>query len=164
MDQIIEELRPKLAAVPGIMVFLQNPPPITVSGQFTTSVYQMTLQSAEPEGDLRVGADPLMAEDADAAGLPGRELRLADRQPAGDGGYRSRPRAWPGHYAGADRGRALHALTARAQVSTIYTPADQYAVILEVEPQYQRTPEALSKLYLRSASGLAGAAGYGGED
>ena len=45
VDQIIAELRPKLVAVPGIMAFLQNPPPITISGQFTTSVYQMTLQS-----------------------------------------------------------------------------------------------------------------------
>ncbi|MGH9720334.1 MAG: efflux RND transporter permease subunit, partial [Bryobacteraceae bacterium] len=43
-DQIMEDLRPKLAAIPGIMAFLQNPPPITISGQFTTSVYQMTLQ------------------------------------------------------------------------------------------------------------------------
>ena len=46
VDQIMEELRPKLASVPGLMTFLQNPPPITISGQFTTSVYQMTLQSA----------------------------------------------------------------------------------------------------------------------
>ena len=37
VDQIIEELRPKLAAVPGIMVFLQNPPPITISGQVTNA-------------------------------------------------------------------------------------------------------------------------------
>ena len=40
-----QQLRPKLAEVPGIMTFLQNPPPITINGQFTTSVYQMTLQS-----------------------------------------------------------------------------------------------------------------------
>ena len=45
VDQTIEELRPKVAQVPGVMTFLQNPPPITINGQFTTSVYQMTLQS-----------------------------------------------------------------------------------------------------------------------
>ena len=47
----------------------------------------------------------------------------------------------------------LQLLTAAAQVSVIYAPANQYSVILEVEPQYQRTPEALSKLYLRSSQG-----------
>src|ERR1043166_1226174 len=45
VDQVIEEIRPKLASVPGVIAFLQNPPPITISGQITTSVYQMTLQS-----------------------------------------------------------------------------------------------------------------------
>src|ERR1700728_2338593 len=45
VDQVIESLRPKLFSVPGILTFLQNPPPITVSGQSTTSVYQLTLQS-----------------------------------------------------------------------------------------------------------------------
>ncbi len=45
VDQTIAELRPKLFGVPGILAFPQNPPPITVSGQFTTSAYQLTLQS-----------------------------------------------------------------------------------------------------------------------
>jgi len=38
-------------------------------------------------------------------------------------------------------------------VSVIYAPADQYSVIMEVEPQYQRTPDSLSKLYIRSSTG-----------
>src|SRR5260370_7920254 len=45
VDQIMEELRPQLATVPGMMTFLQNPPPITIIGQFTPSVYHMTLPS-----------------------------------------------------------------------------------------------------------------------
>ena len=36
---------PRLGQVPGIMAFLQNPPPITINGQFSTSLYQMTVQS-----------------------------------------------------------------------------------------------------------------------
>src|SRR5207253_3540722 len=44
VDQTIEQLRPKVMQVPGILTFLQNPPPITINGQFTTSVYQMTVQ------------------------------------------------------------------------------------------------------------------------
>ena len=47
VDQIIQELRPKVAAVPGVFTFMQNPPPITVGGQgVDASVYQLTLQSA----------------------------------------------------------------------------------------------------------------------
>src|SRR5258708_23852232 len=48
---------------------------------------------------------------------------------------------------------ALYTAYGNRQVSTIYTPANEYAVITEVEPQYQRSPEALSKLYVRSAQG-----------
>ena len=46
VDQIIEQLRPQMAAIPSLMVFMQNPPPITVSGQNAQSAYQLTLQSA----------------------------------------------------------------------------------------------------------------------
>src|SRR5437868_4843043 len=43
VDQIIEELRPKLFQVPGIVAFMQNPPPISVGGQITKSLYSLTL-------------------------------------------------------------------------------------------------------------------------
>ena len=46
VDQVMMELRGSLSSVPGVMVFLQNPPPITINGQNTNSAYQMTLQSA----------------------------------------------------------------------------------------------------------------------
>ena len=49
------------------------------------------------------------------------------------------------------------------QVSLIYQPANEYQVILEVQPQYQRTPDALRKLYIHSSHGTAGPAGFGGE-
>jgi HAE1 family hydrophobic/amphiphilic exporter-1 len=48
---------------------------------------------------------------------------------------------------------ALYTAYGSRQVSIIYTPSNEYRVITEVEPQYQRTPEALSKLYIRSANG-----------
>ena len=115
VDQIIAELRPKFAMVPGILVFLQNPPPITVSGQFSTSVYQMTLQSAESERDLRLGADSC-AEDAHAARIPGCELRSADCEPAGDWWTSTAiaPLAL-GVIAATDSGRAVQRPTATAR-------------------------------------------------
>jgi HAE1 family hydrophobic/amphiphilic exporter-1 len=48
---------------------------------------------------------------------------------------------------------ALYAAYGSKQVSTIYTPSNQYWVILEVDPQYQRDPTALSRLYVRAAGG-----------
>ena len=48
---------------------------------------------------------------------------------------------------------ALYSAYGTRQVSTIYTPANQYAVIVEVAPEFQRNPDALSKLYVRSSAG-----------
>ena len=47
VDKIIEELRPKLAQIPGINVYLQNLPPIRIGGALTKSQYQFTLQSPD---------------------------------------------------------------------------------------------------------------------
>src|SRR5207244_5295265 len=47
VDGVIQELYPKLATVPGIRVYLQNPPPIRIGGQLTKSLYQFTLQSPD---------------------------------------------------------------------------------------------------------------------
>ncbi|MGH9369197.1 MAG: efflux RND transporter permease subunit, partial [Thermoanaerobaculia bacterium] len=46
-DEVIQALRPKLAEVPGMRVFLQNPPPIRIGGSLTKSQYQFTLQGAD---------------------------------------------------------------------------------------------------------------------
>jgi hydrophobic/amphiphilic exporter-1 (mainly G- bacteria), HAE1 family len=151
VDETMEELRPKLAAVPGMMTFMQNPPPITISGQNSISVYQMTLQSAnlreiypwvprlvdrmrklpgfvDVSSDLQISSPQVMAAIArDRAAALG--LSVAQIQ------------------------NALFSAYGNRQVSTIFTPANEYAVIMEVEPQYQRSPEALSKLYVRSSAG-----------
>ena len=49
MNEVMAELRPKFAAIPGIIVFMQNPPPIQIGGQLTKSQYQFTLQSPDTE-------------------------------------------------------------------------------------------------------------------
>jgi HAE1 family hydrophobic/amphiphilic exporter-1 len=151
VDQIMEELRPKMAAVPGVMVFLQNPPPIQISGQVTTSVYQMTLQSANLK-EIYSWAPRLAAR---MRGLPGfldvnTDLQIASPQVMVD---IDRDRALALGVSPEQIQNALYTAYGERQVSTIYTPANEYAVITEVEPQYQRTPEALSKLYIRSSQG-----------
>src|SRR4029078_4630375 len=53
-DEVIEELRPKLAQVPGIRAFVQNPPPIRIGGTLTKSLYQFTLQGPDTDELYRV--------------------------------------------------------------------------------------------------------------
>src|SRR6185436_5186362 len=151
VDQIMEDLRPKMATVPGIMTFLQNPPPITISGQFTTSVYQMTLQSTNLK-EIYAWVPRLMDK---MRALPGfvdvnSDLQIRSPQVMVD---IDRDRALALGVSPEQIQNALYTAFGNRQVSTIYTPANLYAVITEVEPQYQRNPEALSKLYVRSSRG-----------
>jgi hydrophobic/amphiphilic exporter-1 (mainly G- bacteria), HAE1 family len=151
VDQTVEDLRPKVMAVPGLFTFLQNPPPITVSGQFGTNQYQLTLQSADLH-EIYTWAPQLTAR---MAQVPGIVDVTNDMQISA-----------PQVMVNIDRDRAqalgvtpekiqdgLFSAYGTRQVSVIYAPADQYLVILEVDPKYQRTPEGLSKLYLRSSNG-----------
>jgi len=151
VDEIMEELRPKIAAVPGILTFLQNPPPITISGQFSTSVYQMTLQSANLQ-EIYAWV-PRMTEKMRA--LPGfldvnSDLQIASPQVMVD---IDRDHALALGVTPEQIQNALYTAYGSRQISTIYTPANEYAVIAEVEPRYQRSPEALSRLYVRSSQG-----------
>ncbi len=151
VDQIMEKLRPQLASVPGILTFLQNPPPITISGQFTTSVYQMTLQSANLK-EIYTWVPPLMEK---MRALPGfldvnTDLQVSSPQVMVD---IDRDRALALGVTPEQIQNALYTAYGTRQISTIYTPANEYPVITEVEPQYQRSPDALSKLYVRSSPG-----------
>jgi HAE1 family hydrophobic/amphiphilic exporter-1 len=151
VDEIIEALRPKVMAIPGVFTFIQNPPPITVSGQYSTSAYQLTLQSPNLE-DIYAWAPRLTDK---VRQLPGfvdvnSDLQIASPQIMVD---IERDRALALGVTPQQLQDALYSAFGTRQVSVIYAPADQYSVILEVLPQYQRSPEALSKLYVRSSSG-----------
>jgi HAE1 family hydrophobic/amphiphilic exporter-1 len=151
VDQIIEELRPKVMAVPGLFTFLQNPPPITVSGQNSASVYQLTLQSASLN-EIYTWAPQLAAK---MRQLPGfvdvnTDMQISAPQVMVD---MDRDRAQALGVTPEQIQDALYSAYGTREVSVIYAPADQYSVIMEVEPQYQRTPDALSKLYIRSSTG-----------
>jgi len=152
VDQTIEELRPKFLAIPGVFTFMQNPPPISVSGQFGTSIYQLTLQSSRLE-DIYTWGPQLMAK---MMQLPGfvdvndNELQAASPQVMVD---IDRDRAEALGVTPQQLQDALYSAFGTRQVSVIYAPADQYQVILELEKKYQRTPDALSRLYVRSSAG-----------
>jgi HAE1 family hydrophobic/amphiphilic exporter-1 len=151
VDQAISELRPKVAQVPGIMTFLQNPPPITINGQFTTSLYQMTLQSVNLK-DIYDWTPKLTQK---IQMLPGfvdvsSDLLIASPQLRVD---IDRDRALSLGVTPEQVQDALYSSFGDRQVSNIYAPANQYAVILEVQPAYQRSPDALQKIYVKSSKG-----------
>jgi HAE1 family hydrophobic/amphiphilic exporter-1 len=151
VDETIMELRPKVGQVPGIMTFLQNPPPITINGQFTTSVYQMTLQSVSLK-DIYEWTPKLTQK---IQTLPGfvdvsSDLLIASPQVRVD---IDRDRALSLGVTPEQVQNALYSSYGDRQVSNIYAPANQYRVILEVQQEDQRTPDALHKIYLRSAKG-----------
>jgi HAE1 family hydrophobic/amphiphilic exporter-1 len=151
-DQFIDQLRPRLLlSVPGVMAFLQNPPPITVSGQNSTSVYQLTLQSASL-GEIYTWAPKLKAR---MQRLPGFVDVNSDQQISSPQVMVNidRDRALALGVSAEQVQDALYSAYGSREVSVIYAPADQYSVILEVAKQYQRSPEALSKLYVRSSQG-----------
>ena len=84
-DEIIQELRKKLLQLPGINVFMQNPPLIRIGGHLTKALYQYSLQDTDTKELFRVGAK-LDEKDFRAARLSGCDHRSANRQPAGQRG------------------------------------------------------------------------------
>jgi HAE1 family hydrophobic/amphiphilic exporter-1 len=151
VDQIIAELRPKLAKVPGIRAYLQNLPPIRVGGRLTKSEYQYTLQGTNTQELYRYA--PLLAEKISA--LPGfldvtTDLQLKNPQVNVE---IDRDRASTLGVTAEQIEDALYSAYGSRQISTIYGATNQYQVILELEPQYQMDPTALSMLYVRSSGG-----------
>jgi hydrophobic/amphiphilic exporter-1 (mainly G- bacteria), HAE1 family len=150
-DEVIEELRPKLAQVPGIRAFVQNPPPIRIGGTLTKSLYQFTLQGSSTDELYRV-APQLEARLKALPGLQDVTTDLQIRNPQLDVQV-DRDRAVSLGVTAQQVEDALFTAFGTRQVSTIYAPNDQYRVIMELRPEDQRDPSALSKLYIRSSSG-----------
>jgi HAE1 family hydrophobic/amphiphilic exporter-1 len=150
-DQIIQELRPKLTAIPGMKVYLQNLPLIRIGGRLTKSEYQYTLQDADTAELYRwapVLVDKLRSmpdfQDVNSdlqITNPTVKIEI-DRDKASTLGVTAEQIE-----------DALYSAYGSRQVSTIFTPSNDYWVILELAPQYQASPEALSLLYVRSSSG-----------
>ncbi len=149
IDRIVQNLRRKLNTVPGIRVFVINPPAIRVGGRLSNADYQYTLQDLDLDSlyrwagilqqefrrlpgfqdvtsDLKIGSPALMVNiDRDRASTLGVDAQQIET--------------------------VLSAAYSARKVSTIYTSSNQYAVILEVAPEFAKDPDALSKLYVRAA-------------
>jgi HAE1 family hydrophobic/amphiphilic exporter-1 len=152
VDQIIADLRPKLAQVPGVRVFMVNQPPINLGGQQgPRSTYQFTLQDTDT--DVLYRSAPML--EAKIRELPGIEdvnsdLRLNNPQIQID---LDRDRISSLGLTVNQVETALYNAYGTRQVSQIYAPNNQYQVIMGVAPEFQRDPAALSMLYVRSSTG-----------
>jgi len=149
-DQVIQELRPKLAQIPGIRVFLQNPPPIRVGATISKSQYQFALQSPNTKDLYRY--TPLL--EAKLREIPilqdvTSDLQISNPQVNVE---INRDKASVLGLTAQQLEEALYTAYGSRQISTIFAPNNQYDVIMELEPQYQLDPAALSMLYIRSST------------
>jgi len=149
--EIVQRLRPKVAAEPGIKVYLQNPPAIRIGGLISKSLYQFTLQGTDtaelyewaPRIEARLRDLPGLQDLTSDLQLTNPEVRVSiDRDKARSLGISARQIE-----------TTLFNAYASRDISTIFTAANSYQVLLEVAPSHQRDPAALERLYLRSNQG-----------
>ncbi len=150
-DEVIQDLRPKVAQVPGIRMFMQNIPAIRIGGQLTKSQYQYTLQSPD-KGSLygyasqledRMKALPQLQDVTSDLQISNPQVNVdIDRDKASAMGLTMQQIE-----------EALYYSYGSRQVSSIFAPNNQYQVILELEDKYQLDPSSLSMLYIRSSTG-----------
>ena len=150
-DQIIQQLRPKLAAIPGIKVYMQNPPAIRIGGQQTAAQYQYTLQSTDLT-ELYQWTEVLLGKIRQIPGLIDVNSNLKNQSPVVALDIDRDKIASYGLSFGQVEDALQNAFSSR-QISTIYGTANQYQVILEVAPEYQLDPSKLSQIYVRASGG-----------
>jgi len=147
-DQIIQGLRPKVMGVPGILMFMQNPPPIRLEATLSKAQYQFVLQSPDTDELYKHASDfemklrglPMIQEVTSDLQIKNPQVNLdIDRDRAATLGITAHQIE-----------DALYSAYGARQVSTIYSPSNQYKVIMELEPQYQMDPSVLGMLYVRS--------------
>ncbi|MDT8070098.1 MAG: efflux RND transporter permease subunit [Terriglobia bacterium] len=150
-NAIIQELRPKLTQIPGIKTFLQILPPIRIGGMLTKSEYQYTLQSVDlhalyyyvPLLERALRRIPELEDVTSDLAINSPQLNVQiDRNKAAALGVSPEQAE-----------QSLYSAFGPRQVSTIYGPSDEYKVLLDMDPSLQTNPDALSTLYLHSASG-----------
>jgi HAE1 family hydrophobic/amphiphilic exporter-1 len=150
-DDVINQLRPQLFGIPGIIGFMQNPPPIQIGGRLTKTPYQYSLQGAET-AELYHFSNDLMAKLVQVPGIRDvtTDLQIANPQVNVE---IDRDKASALGVTAFQVEDALASAYGDRQISTIYRPENEYRVIVELEPQYQRDPNVLSMLYIRSSNG-----------
>jgi multidrug efflux pump len=156
VDDVVARLKKAVAPLPGITVFFQPVQDIQISTRSSRAQYQYTLVGTDSR-DVVAWSDRLTAQmrqdgwlrdvasEAQEGGL--RMHVEIDREKAGRLGVSMQA-----------INDALYSAFGQRQISTIYSQANQYRVILEAQPRYQQDPSSLSKLYVTGSSTATGTA------
>ena len=148
---VINRLRPKLDAIPGLRVFMFPAQDVRTGGRQSDSSYQYTLWSPDyqelirwaPIINDRLQKVPEIVDVSSDRQQGGLQVNVhVDRLAASRLGVRAQ-----------DIQSALNNAFAQRQVSTLYTQRNNYRVILEIDPQYQRDPTDLDRIYVPGANG-----------
>ncbi|MCC6890524.1 MAG: efflux RND transporter permease subunit [Hyphomicrobiales bacterium] len=149
--EVINRLRPQLNAIPGLRVFMFPAQDVRTGGRSSDSSYQYTVWTPDYQELIRwapIIADrmqklPELVDVSSDRQQGGLQVNVhVDRLAASRLGVRAQ-----------DIQSALNNAFAQRQVSTLYTQRNQYRVILEIDPQYQRDPNDLDRIYVPGANG-----------
>jgi HAE1 family hydrophobic/amphiphilic exporter-1 len=153
VDQLIAQLRPKIGQIPGIRAFMTNQPPINLgSGQGgQRALYQYTLQDTDTQ-ELYKYAPILEEKMRGISGLEDVSSDLLLKNPQVTVEMDRNKVSTLGLNA-TQVENALYNAYGTRQVSQIYAPNNQYQVIVQVAPEFQQDPAAMSLLYVRSNNG-----------
>jgi multidrug efflux pump len=150
-DQVIDRLRGKLSHIPGAGLFLQASQDIRVGGRISDAQYQYTLEDQDlqellewaPRLQAKLAQMPELRDVSTDQQNQGLETELViDRDTAARLGITTQA-----------IDNTLYDAFGQRQVSTIYTQLNQYHVVLEVAQEYQRDPDALRNIYVKSSTG-----------
>jgi HAE1 family hydrophobic/amphiphilic exporter-1 len=150
-NDVIADLRPQLARLPGMEVYLQNPPTVRIGGQVSKSLYQYSMQSPDRE-QLYAASIALKKALASVPGIEDLTSDLEVQSPQVNVQIDRDKAAALGVTANQIESAFYDAYGPR-WVSTIYAPVNEYKVLLELAPRFQQDPTALSLLYFKGNSG-----------
>jgi len=153
MQQIIARLRQNVNIVPGIQIFFQPIQNINLGGRLNKSQYQYTLQSNDTQDLYRI-TPQLRDKIAQIPGLLDVTTDLYVKNPQVTVEVDREKSAVYGVSVDQVRQELYNAFGSR-QVATIYTPANDYQVILETKPEFQQSPDDLNRIFLKTTNGTA---------
>ncbi len=150
-DQVIQELRPKLARIPGATLYLQSSQDLRIGGRTGNAEYQYSLVS-DNFNDVATWAPKLMAE---LKKIPALTDVNSDQQNLGLQSQLTYDRDTAARFGISPTllDNTLYDAFGQRQVSVMFTSLNQYHVVMEAAPQWQLNPEALKNIYVTSSAG-----------
>ncbi|HUJ19942.1 MAG TPA: multidrug efflux RND transporter permease subunit [Bryobacteraceae bacterium] len=150
-DYIIARLRPKLARVPGATLYMQASQDVRVGGRMSSALYQFTMRGDNLE-DLTNFA-PRMLQELKA--IPIIADVNSDQQNRGLQSFVAYDRATAARFGISPQliDNTLYDAFGQRPVSTMYTPLNQYHVVMSAAPEFWQNPLVLSEVYVRGPNG-----------